>query len=119
MLNNNEMLLETCFTYQKSDGQSNDVTTNMIIMEANLPSGFTTSDEFSSDLLENEIVQRIESKNDETTLVIYFEKLSPNGKHCLNILASKLHDVIMRKPAAVVVYDYYNISRHDTVFYSI
>lgn len=122
LLNDDEMQLEVCFddmfdTTAKADASS---TSNMIIMEGNLPSGCTTNDEGSNDLLENEYIQRIETKNSETTLVIYFAKLMPNeGSLCLNILAVKVHDVLKRKPAAIAVYDYYNISRHDTAFYNI
>ncbi|XP_073826198.1 thioester-containing protein 1 allele S1-like [Musca autumnalis] len=116
-LNPAEILLEICFTY-KPQQQSSDAT-NMIIMEVNLPSGYTSNDEDSNDLLENEIIQRIEAKNDQTTIIIYFEKLTANVRNCLNILAVKIHDVIQPKPASISIYDYYNISRHDTVFYSI
>ncbi|XP_061388910.1 alpha-2-macroglobulin-like protein 1 [Musca vetustissima] len=119
ILNPDEMLLEICFTYKSKEQASAAATTNMIIMEVNLPSGFTTNDEDSNDLLENEIIQRIEAKNEETTLVVYFEKLTANIRNCLNILANKVQDVIQRKPASITIYDYYNISRHDTVFYSV
>uniref|UniRef100_A0A1I8MSQ9 TEP1-F n=1 Tax=Musca domestica TaxID=7370 RepID=A0A1I8MSQ9_MUSDO len=118
MLNPEEMFLEICFSY-KGEKSAVAGATNMIIMEVNLPSGFTTNDEDSSDLLENEIIQRLESKNDETTLVIYFEKLTANVRNCLNILANKVHDVILHKPASITIYDYYNISRHDTAFYGL
>ncbi|XP_073829316.1 thioester-containing protein 1 allele S1-like [Musca autumnalis] len=113
--NPEELSLEVCFTYIEQESAS----TNMVIMEANLPSGYSANEEDSTDLLDNEIVQRIETKNSATTIIVYSEKLTANVKNCLTIFAYKMHDVVNRKPASVVVYDYYDLSRHDTAFYSI
>ncbi|XP_073822275.1 thioester-containing protein 1 allele S3-like [Musca autumnalis] len=119
-LNPEELLVEVCFNYrQDANSDAGGTGTNMIIMETNLPSGFTTSEDYSNELLDNELVDRIELKNSDTTVVMYFEKLSANVDNCFNLMADKINDVTQRKPASVAVYDYYNISRHDTAFYSI
>ncbi|XP_058980696.1 thioester-containing protein 1 allele S1 [Musca domestica] len=118
MQNPEELLLEICLTYRQ-EANSMTSATNMIIVEANLPSGFATNQEYGNELLDNELIDRIELKNSDTTLVMYFEKLSPNVDNCFSFVADKLNDVLQRKPASVAVYDYYNISRHDTAFYSI
>uniref|UniRef100_A0A1I8P930 TEP1-F n=1 Tax=Stomoxys calcitrans TaxID=35570 RepID=A0A1I8P930_STOCA len=119
MLNDNEMLLEVCVKYLQNDTMPQSSATNMVIMEINLPSGYTSSDEYGQELLANEIIQKIETKNSDTTTVIYFEKLISNVNNCLQLLADKINDIINSKPAAIAVYDYYDISRHDTAFYSI
>ncbi|XP_075152794.1 thioester-containing protein 1 allele S3-like [Haematobia irritans] len=118
-LNANEMHLEICFSYIQNASLPMVSATNMIIMEVNLPSGYTSPEEYNNDLLDNELIERIESKNFETTVVVYFAKVLSDNNNCLQILADKVHDVVNRKAASIVVYDYYDINRHDTAFYTI
>lgn len=114
----NEVDLEICFTYHALM-QTISNATNMVIMEANLPTGFKTEAEISRDLVENDFIQRIETKNDETIMVLYFDKLSTDIKHCIHIETFRTYEVEEIKPAAIVMYDYYNNSRINTEFYTI
>uniref|UniRef100_T1PK35 TEP1-F n=1 Tax=Musca domestica TaxID=7370 RepID=T1PK35_MUSDO len=113
--NPGEMSLDVCFSYI----EPNATATNMVVMEINLPSGFSVNEEDSDFLLDNEIVQRIEMKNSATNIVVYSEKLQPNVRNCLNIMAYKMYDVVHRKPASIIIYDYYDFYRYDTAFYDI
>ncbi|XP_061402516.1 thioester-containing protein 1 allele S3-like [Musca vetustissima] len=114
---NPELLrLEICFSYREDD---NSTATQLILMEVNLPSGFATNEDYANELLKKELVNRFELKNSDTTLIVYSEKLSANIDNCFTVMADKLDDVVKRKPASVEVYDYYNISRHDTAYYNI
>ncbi|TMW44351.1 hypothetical protein DOY81_010570, partial [Sarcophaga bullata] len=70
-------------------------------------------------LKENNLVQRIESKNADTSIVFYLDSLEANINHCLNIPADKTNEILMPKPAAIVMYDYYNLTRSNTEFYSL
>ncbi|XP_065358094.1 thioester-containing protein 1 allele S3-like [Calliphora vicina] len=115
--NDDEMDLEICFTYQALHTVSN--STNMVIMEANLPSGFKAEAEFSRNLVDNEFIQRIETKNDETIMILYFDKLSTEARHCVTIEAFKANEVEDRQPAAIVMYDYYDTTRFNSKFYTI
>uniref|UniRef100_A0A1I8MLC1 A-macroglobulin complement component n=1 Tax=Musca domestica TaxID=7370 RepID=A0A1I8MLC1_MUSDO len=115
LLNPAEMSLEICFSYIEPSSKA----TNMVVMEVNLPSGFSGDEKDMDELLENDIVQRIEMKNSETTIIVYSAQLMAEEKSCLSLMAYKIHDVVYRKAAAIIIYDYYNISRHDTVFYKI
>ena len=116
ILNNpDELNLEVCFTYQPEQFEA----TNMVIMEVNLPSGFMSGEESRMLLKENTLVQRIESKNADTSVVFYFHSLEANVKHCLNIPADKANEILMPKPAAIVMYDYYNLTRSNIQFYSL
>ncbi|XP_037809399.1 LOW QUALITY PROTEIN: C3 and PZP-like alpha-2-macroglobulin domain-containing protein 8 [Lucilia sericata] len=115
--NDEEMDLHVCFTYQALEAVNNN--TNMVIMEANLPSGFKTEAEFSRDLVENEFIQRIETKNDETVAILYFDKLSTGIRHCVTIETFRSNEIEDQKPAAIVMYDYYNTNRTNTMFYTI
>ncbi|XP_065356093.1 thioester-containing protein 1 allele S1-like [Calliphora vicina] len=116
--NDEEMNLEVCFAY-KTDSDTLNEATNMVIMEANLPSGFTSEAENSMSLKANKLVQRIESKNSESTIVLYLDKLVANINHCIEIPAAKNNEILMPKPAAIIMYDYYNLSRSNTEFYSL
>ncbi|KAM7351079.1 uncharacterized protein ACRADG_004064 [Cochliomyia hominivorax] len=117
-INSKEMDLEVCFTYQTPAELSN-TTTNMVIMEINLPSGCRSNLESNYGIENNELVQKIEMKNSDSTIILYFENLLSNIKNCLNFAVDIISDVIKTKPAAIIVYDYYNLSRSDTAFYNI
>ncbi|KAM7352866.1 thioester-containing protein 1 allele R1-like [Cochliomyia hominivorax] len=110
--------LDICFTYHALM-QDNNYSANLVIMEANLPTGFKTETEMNKDLLENEFIQRIESKDDDTKMFLYFDQLSMEENHCVKIETFKSHEVEEYKPAAIVMYDYYNTSRSNVKFYSI
>ncbi|TMW44350.1 hypothetical protein DOY81_010569 [Sarcophaga bullata] len=114
MLNDNELDLKICFSYQDQSSP-----TNMVIMEVNLPSGFRSDIESDFDIDNHDTIQRIESKNFESTIILYFDNLLPNEQYCLNILADKISDVSMTKSSAIIVYDYYNLTRSDVEFYKI
>ncbi|XP_005182170.2 thioester-containing protein 1 allele R1 [Musca domestica] len=123
-----ELNVEICFTYltpsskmatKKNDDDNGPHFSNMVIMKLNLPSGYRTGAELSTSLLENELIQRTEPKNSQTTLIIYFDNLQAGDENCITVPADKTHDVIDRKPAAIEMYDYYNASRSNTVFYTI
>lgn len=114
-LNIIEKEIQICFEYLSD--QRNAGTTNMVIMEINLPSGYRSQAEDSYDLMENDLIQRIASKNDQSTVILYFDNLVPKVQHCLSVEAEQTHEIEKLKPAAILMYDYYNMSRHDTVFY--
>ncbi|KNC22900.1 hypothetical protein FF38_00366 [Lucilia cuprina] len=116
--NEGEINVEICFTYQ-ADANMPNVASNLVIMEANLPSGFKSEPEKSIPLKENKLVQRIESKNSESTVILYLDKLEPNKNHCLTIPADKTSEILMPRPVAILMYDYYNLSRSNIEFYSL
>ncbi|XP_065356088.1 thioester-containing protein 1 allele S3-like [Calliphora vicina] len=116
--NDEEMNLEVCFTYLM-DSEAPNIATNMVIMEANLPSGFKYEAEDSFPLSQNDLVQRIELRNSESTIILYLGKLKADINHCLEIPADKINEILMPKPAAIKMYDYYNLSRSNTLFYTV
>lgn len=116
--NGDEMNLEVCFQYLAHQ-QDLSNTSNMVIMEVSLPTGFKAEIDFNKNLEEDEFVQRIETKNDETIMLLYFDKLLSGKGHCVNIETFKTTEVEERQPAAVVMYDYYDISRFNTEFYTV
>lgn len=88
-------------------------------MEINLPSGCRSDVESFYDIEDNELIQRIETKNSDSTIVLYIENLLAGLRNCLNFPVDIVNDVIKPKPAAMMIYDYYNLSRSNTEFYNI
>ncbi|TMW43136.1 hypothetical protein DOY81_011784, partial [Sarcophaga bullata] len=86
--------------------------------EVNLPSGYTSQAESNENLKNNKLVEKIETKNSESVVIVYLDNLKANVNHCLNIPADKSNEVNAAKPAAIIMYDYYNLNRTNTVFYS-
>jgi CD109 antigen len=59
------------------------------------------SNEFCFDL------QKIETKDGDSVVVIYFDDLSDN-QICPQVKSYRQHSVAKQKPASVIVYDYYD-----------
>ena len=112
-----QLILKVCFTFKPQ--LDNTEITNMVLLEANLPSGFRSDAETSPSLEDNELVEKIETKNEDSTVILYLNNLEANMKYCLYIEAEKITDVDNRKPVAIVMYDYYDTNRKNTVFYNI
>lgn len=64
-------------------------------------------------------MQLVETKNDESVVVIYFESLPKDVKKCLPIEAFQTHAVANLKPVPIVLYDYYDTTKKATDYYEI
>ena len=89
---------------------------NMAVMEVNLPSGFTADIDSLPSLEVSQNVQKVETKNDHTTVVLYFNNLTMY-EYCPTVSAFRTHKVAKQKPVHVIVYDYYDSSRRARIFY--
>ncbi len=83
---------------------------NMAVMEIELPSGYQFDADQRQALERTRSVKKLETKNDDTQIVLYFEHLTPTNV-CSVIKAVRTHKVAHQKPAAIVVYDYYDTSK--------
>ncbi|XP_002057612.2 CD109 antigen [Drosophila virilis] len=92
---------------------------NMAILEVSLPSGYTADEESFKDIQEIERVRLVETKNDDSVVVIYFESLPRGELKCLPIEAFKTHAVANQKPAPIVLYDYYDTNKKATEYYQV
>lgn len=79
----------------------------MVVLEVSLPSGFTAEKDLLYRLTKTENVKKVETKNGETTIVVYFDSLS-SKEECLTFDGYRTHKVHEQKPAAIVIYDYYD-----------
>ncbi|XP_001992839.2 CD109 antigen isoform X1 [Drosophila grimshawi] len=92
---------------------------NMAILEVSLPSGFTVDEDSFKEIQAVKGVRLVETKNDDSMVVIYFESLAKGEVTCLPIEALKTHSVANQKPAPIVLYDYYDTNKKATEYYQI
>ncbi|XP_075150936.1 thioester-containing protein 1 allele S3-like [Haematobia irritans] len=123
MKNIDVLQLEVCFSYESFNTEENlkenliKTYPSMIIMEVNFPSGFMASHGNKYNISKHILVKKIESKNHEGSLIIYIQRYEKGASGCFHFEAHRRHHVKQIKRAAIVIYDSYNLSRHDTVFY--
>lgn len=80
---------------------------NMAVMEVNFPSGFTADVDSLPSLEVSQNVQKVETKNGDTTVILYFNNLT-QIEYCPTVSAYKTHKVAKHRPVPVVIYDYYD-----------
>ncbi|KAL7293106.1 hypothetical protein TKK_0013261 [Trichogramma kaykai] len=90
---------------------------NMAVMEVSFPSGFTVDPDALPSLELTQHVKRVETKNGETMVVLYFDKMVHDKEYCPTVSAYRIHKVAKQKPVPVSIYDYYDSSRRARVFY--
>lgn len=80
---------------------------NMAVMEVNLPSGFTADIDSLPSLEVSQNVQRVETRNQERTVLLYFNNITQE-EYCPTVSAFQTHKVAKLKPVQVIIYDYYD-----------
>ncbi|KAH8353268.1 hypothetical protein KR084_009879, partial [Drosophila pseudotakahashii] len=108
-------------------------TSNLAILEVSLPSGYITvkdslkgirdiegvrvsSSNYYPQLQSNYIFpQLVQTKNEESVVMVYFESLAKNENKCIPIEAFRAFEVTNLKPSTVVIYD--NYGRKATEYY--
>lgn len=98
--------------------QGDETTSNMAVMEVSLPSGYVADQDNLNEIGTVEKVKKVETKNGESVVVIYFDDLDKT-EVCPHIKGFRAHRVADQKPSAVIVYDYYDNSRQARAFYEI
>lgn len=87
----------------------------MTVMEMSLPSGFTADKESIVSIEKTANVKRVETKNSDTTFVVYFEEVNIT-EVCPTFDGYSTYDVANQKPAPVVVYDYYQLCNYIYIY---
>ncbi|KAJ8680026.1 hypothetical protein QAD02_015813 [Eretmocerus hayati] len=90
---------------------------NMAVMEVSFPSGFTVDQDALPSLELSQHVRRVETKNGDTMIVLYFDKMTTEKEYCPTVSAYRTHKVAKQKPVPISIYDYYDSSRRARVFY--
>ncbi|XP_017857348.1 PREDICTED: CD109 antigen [Drosophila arizonae] len=99
--------------------EGNAKASNMAILEVSLPSGYKVDEDSFKDIQKIDRVRLVETKNDDSVLVIYFESLHKGDIKCLLIEAVMRHHVAYLKPVPIVLYDYYDTNRKATEYYEV
>lgn len=85
----------------------------MAVLEVSLPSGFVVDAPALESLKSTiETIKKVETKNDDTLAIIYFDHLSKEPIS-LKINGFRNHLVSEQKPVPIVVYDYYDNGRSN------
>lgn len=107
-LNSPDFLNQTQFYSFHAPAKSTSDRSSMAVLELSLPSGFVV-DAASLESLKSTIdtIKKVETKNDETLAVIYFDHLTKDPIS-LKINGFRNHLVSEQKPVPIVVYDYYD-----------
>lgn len=79
----------------------------MAVMEVEFPSGFTADLDTLPSLEVSENVMKVETKNGDTVVVVYFDHLT-RKELCPTLDAFRTQKVAEQRPAAVTIYDYYD-----------
>ncbi|XP_032591779.2 CD109 antigen [Drosophila grimshawi] len=111
--------VEVCAEYVPLESSNQTSDSNMAVMEIALPSGYV-SDADSFDKIEAvDRVMRIDTKNSDSTVMVYFNSLTPGDVKCIPVEGIRAHLVAKQQPAAVSLYDYYETDRRATEYYQV
>ncbi|XP_041450764.1 CD109 antigen isoform X1 [Drosophila obscura] len=116
---NRLLVLDICAEYVPLEAGDQDKDSNMAVMEIALPSGYVGDADSLGRIESVDRVKRVETKNSDSTVIVYFDSLTPGDVKCLPVEATKAHAVAKQKPAAVSLYDYYDTERRATEYYQV
>ncbi|XP_075152777.1 CD109 antigen-like isoform X2 [Haematobia irritans] len=92
---------------------------NMTIMEISLPSGYSTNYDILQCIRDSQEVRRVETKNEATLIVVYFQSLLNGEPVNFDVSAERTHEVCNRKLSPITIYDYYNTYQRSTIYYEV
>ncbi|XP_033172652.1 C3 and PZP-like alpha-2-macroglobulin domain-containing protein 8 [Drosophila mauritiana] len=113
------LILGICGEYTPIAASDGNKPTNMALMQVQLPSGYVCDTDSFAAIEAISDVKRVETKNEDTEVHIYFEKLLPGDRKCLTLKAIYTHAVANLKPSWIRLYDYYATERTATEFYHV
>lgn len=100
--NHNLFFIQNSFVSIGNENKS-----NMAVMEVQFPSGFTADLDTLPSLEVSENVMKVETKNADTVVVVYFDHLT-RKELCPTLDAFRTQKVAEQRRAAVTIYDYYD-----------
>ncbi|KAH7637287.1 cd109 antigen-like protein [Dermatophagoides farinae] len=106
----NYLQLSIC-TYYK-EGNS----TNMAVMEVELPSGYNADVDALPAATRAKEVKRVDTANNDGTVIVYLDRVT-RDELCITVPAHRTHHVANNKPVPVTIYDYYDRSKLSRIFY--
>ncbi|XP_016962296.1 CD109 antigen [Drosophila biarmipes] len=113
------LALDICGEYTPVTASDKGKPTNMALMQVQLPSGYVSDPESFADIKAISDVKSVETKDEDTEVHIYFEKMRPNNRKCFTLKAIFTHAVANHKPSWVRLYDYYVTERSATEYFHV
>ncbi|XP_037958081.1 CD109 antigen-like isoform X3 [Teleopsis dalmanni] len=115
----NLLVLEICAEYKPLENAEPGKESNMAVMEVSLPSGYTADADTLTKIDAVDRVKLAETKDADSTVIVYFDSLAVGDIKCVPVEASKTHPVAKLKPAPVAIYDYYVSDQRETEYYTV
>ncbi|KRF85528.1 thioester-containing protein 1 allele S1 isoform X2 [Drosophila virilis] len=114
-----QLTLEVCAEYLPLEMNDQQKDSNMVVMEIALPSGYVGDTDSFEKIQAVDRVKRIETKNADSMVIVYFDSLTPGDVKCFPVEGVRAHSVAKQKPAAISLYDYYETDRRATEYYHV
>ncbi|XP_043644908.1 CD109 antigen-like [Drosophila teissieri] len=108
-----KMELVVCVEFVEKSTNDSD----MVVLEVSLPSGYSWDKSSFKNIRDVEGVGSVDTKNEDSVVIVYFESLAKNENKCIPVEAYRTLEVTNLKPSSVVIYD--NYGRKATEYYQL
>ncbi|KFB36264.1 thioester-containing protein 1 [Anopheles sinensis] len=95
-----------------------DTLSNMALVEVNFPSGYVAERNPISNASKMNPIRNIETRFGGTSVVVYYNNMGIE-KNCFTVTATRRSKVALKRPAYVLVYDYYEIDLQAIKVYEV
>ncbi|XP_061515835.1 thioester-containing protein 1 allele S3-like [Anopheles gambiae] len=112
---NHELRLKVCASFIPTVSESR---SNMALFEVTLPSGYEVDHNPISEQTTVNPIYHIEIRYGGTSVVVYYKNMS-NIRNCFTVSAYRRLKVALKRPAYVVVYDYYDTNLNAIKVYEV
>uniref|UniRef100_A0A8W7P8A1 Alpha-macroglobulin receptor-binding domain-containing protein n=1 Tax=Anopheles coluzzii TaxID=1518534 RepID=A0A8W7P8A1_ANOCL len=109
----NELRLKVCANYIPTLRDSH---SNMTLIEVTLPSGYVVDRNPISEQTTVNPIQNMEIRYGGTSVVLYYYNMGTE-RNCFTVTAYRRFKVALKRPAYVVVYDYYDTNQNAIKVY--
>ncbi|EAA05465.2 AGAP010832-PA [Anopheles gambiae str. PEST] len=110
-----ELKLNVCANYIPTVSESR---SNMALVEVTLPSGYVVDHNPISEQTTVNPIQNIEIRYGGTSVVLYYNSMG-SERNCFTVSAYRRFKVALKRPAYVVVYDYYDTNLNAIKVYEV
>uniref|UniRef100_A0A182I5M5 TEP1-F n=1 Tax=Anopheles arabiensis TaxID=7173 RepID=A0A182I5M5_ANOAR len=110
-----ELKLNVCANYIPTVSESR---SNMALVEVTLPSGYVVDHNPISEQTTVNPIQNIENRYGGTSVVLYYNSMG-SERNCFTVSAYRRFKVALKRPAYVVVYDYYDTNQNAIKMYEV
>uniref|UniRef100_A0A6E8W2J7 TEP1-F n=1 Tax=Anopheles coluzzii TaxID=1518534 RepID=A0A6E8W2J7_ANOCL len=110
-----ELRLKVCVSFIPTVSESR---SNMALIEVTLPSGYVVDHNPISEQTTVNPIDHFEIRYGGASVVVYYKNMS-NVRNCFTVTAYRRFKVALKRPAYVVVYDYYDTNKNAIKMYEV